>query len=1326
MRRLVLIFSCVVFFLGTSAQQPVYTHFKRFTTNDGLPQSFVSALAQDEDGFLWIGTRDGLARYDGREFRVFRHDKNDSTSLSSNIIYGLYLDSGNLLWVLYENFEFDCFNPRSLQVIHKKSFVQLRNLFSKYEASKFFRDHSGKFWLGTHGQGVICFDPVQQKTTYFNTRRRTLASGSIVGILENQLGEICIFTDKGLDISNTTGTRIDKFIPFPARMHFNFNNGKYHHSACLPNGDCIVSNNNRLIIYDAAENIFRQIVLPVKSEKNIIRQVLVKEGLVYITAGGGVYCLNNKFQLTYLWQNSATRGSDNSSMSFFVDHSNVMWFGTNAAGLCKVDLQSLPFTAYSYHKSFVADVLSMLPGLAANNIPPSLKEGFLAYALRYCYLGDTLLFTHSAFDVAEKNSLAFRYNNDKLEPLLTPPGTHHALRGLSVASNGVLYAINIDGDIWKWQNFSTVPDSVAAVVSIGTNGIADLEADDNKLWVSTYEKGLFEIKNNRVQKNFKEGNGKYDLPTSQLTDLCKDPVDPHILWIGTLGQGLVKWNTTTGKEKVFTTDDGLSDNVIYSIVPDNENDLWISTNNGISRLNLATNAVHNFDVNDGLNANEFNRFHGIRLPDGRIAFGGMKGFTIFDPDKFTKDSFITKVALTKLYINNVAAEHFSYRGKPSVITQLTRLTLPYNRNFLTFEFAGLEFNRPKKIRYRYRLEGYNNDWIDAGNNNVATYTRLPSGKYTLLVNASNTSGNWSPFIRKLSIIITPPLWATWWAYTLYFLISATIVYFLWRYNSKRIEFKHQLEFESLQTKKLKEIDQLKMRFFANISHEFRTPLTLIKGPIEDFSKDKDVEKLKKILPEMQRNSNRLLQLINQLLDLSKLGAHNYKLNASKRDIIPFVKQIVNSFSSLAHRKDILLETEIDPRLKNDLRNGVISFYFDEDVIEKILFNLLSNSFKFTPSGGNVTVILCLAENKPGFLELRVEDNGIGIAPEKIPYIFDRFYQADHSDQREFEGSGIGLSLVKELVELHGGSITSTSEVYTRTAFSCYLPLNTEIVSEVAELSKKEHDAVVPVQIEEEDETTIDTVSGQPTILVVEDQQDVRKYIREKLNDEYNILEAKDGLEGLEVARAEMPDLVISDVMMPGRDGFEVCRSLKTDNVTSHIPVILLTARAEDADKLAGLETGADAYLIKPFNSQELNIRVQKLVEVRAKMRAKFSDKIAVKPSEIAVTSFDRNFMQQLLSVVEIHIADENFSVEQLGREVHMSTSQINRKLKALIDQSAQQFIRSLRMQRAMELLKNNTGSVSEIAYQVGFVDPGYFSKVFKSYFGQQPSEVKDH
>jgi DNA-binding response OmpR family regulator len=428
---------------------------------------------------------------------------------------------------------------------------------------------------------------------------------------------------------------------------------------------------------------------------------------------------------------------------------------------------------------------------------------------------------------------------------------------------------------------------------------------------------------------------------------------------------------------------------------------------------------------------------------------------------------------------------------------------------------------------------------------------------------------------------------------------------------------------------------------------------------------------------------------------------------------------------LAHRKNIQLETEVDPHLKNTLKNDALSFYFDDDIVEKILFNLLYNAFKFTPEGGCIVVSISLPRNEKNFLELKVEDNGAGIPADKLPFIFDRFYQADNSSQRQYEGSGIGLSLVKELVELHEGKITVKSTLNEGTAFSCYLPLNKKIVAKTT-TAKLQQPQPVPAFIHEENSTpaTASTAKGEPVVLLVEDQQDVRKYIREKLVNHYKVLEAKNGIEGLTIAKEQMPDLVISDVMMPKMDGFELCKQLKTDNLTSHVPVILLTARAEEADKLNGLEIGADAYLIKPFNARELQIRVSNLIEIRNKMRAKFSQKLTVKPSEIAVTSRDRLFMQQLLTITEQHIGDETFSVEQLGREVNMSASQINRKLKALVNQSAQQFIRSVRMQRALELLKNKGGTVAEVAYRVGFGDPGYFTRVFKTYFGYSPSELK--
>lgn len=543
-----------------------------------------------------------------------------------------------------------------------------------------------------------------------------------------------------------------------------------------------------------------------------------------------------------------------------------------------------------------------------------------------------------------------------------------------------------------------------------------------------------------------------------------------------------------------------------------------------------------------------------------------------------------------------------------------------------------------------------------------------------------------------------------------------IVFFNWMMFHRFFILKKELEQQA-------SLDQLKSRFFANISHEFRTPLTLIIGPVEDLLQDKNTLKFKEPLYYIRRNAKRLLQLINQLLDLSRLDVGNYEINTSREDIIPFVKEMVHSFDSMAHHKNILLEIEVDPRLKDDLLNENLVFYFDEDIMEKILFNLLSNAFKFTPEGGSITVGICLSENN--LFEIRVEDTGTGIPAEKLPYIFDRFYHVDSSYKRHYEGTGIGLALVMELVVLHQGTITAKSIAGRQTTFSCYFPFNNKIISKNAtpKISKKQE--VISTMKTGNDEMENVPDASKPTVLVVEDQQDVRKYICSKLSKSYTLIDAKDGKEGFESAKLHIPDLVVSDVMMPVMDGFELCKLLKTDSFTSHIPVILLTARAEDADKLSGLETGADAYLIKPFNSKELLLRVHNLIELRNKLRKKFSGKLLVKPSEITVTSQDSKFMQRLLETVENHIDDEKFSVEALGHEFGMSSSQINRKLKAIVNQSAGAFIRSVRMERAMELLKKNQATIAEVAYETGFSEPAYFSRVFKSYFGYPPSDVRE-
>jgi signal transduction histidine kinase/DNA-binding response OmpR family regulator len=636
----------------------------------------------------------------------------------------------------------------------------------------------------------------------------------------------------------------------------------------------------------------------------------------------------------------------------------------------------------------------------------------------------------------------------------------------------------------------------------------------------------------------------------------------------------------------------------------------------------------------------------------------------------------------------------------------------------TITLSSLDFAAPHRNRYAYRIKNQGDEWIRQGTDREITFNYLTPGKYIFQARATNSTGHWNPHITEATIVIPPPWWRSGWAYFLYVLIIIGLLLFFGKRELNRVRLQ-------MEAGKLKELDKLKSRFFANISHEFRTPLTLLIGPLEDLMNGGDTQAFKAVLPEMHRNSKRLLQLINQLLDLSQLDSGKYKVNATRQDILSFVSQIVQAFSPMAHAKNIRLETHVDPHLTSALTRKKVAFYFDDDILEKILSNLLSNALKFTSEGGSVIVIMGIPETTPGFLELRVADSGEGIPTEKLPHVFDRFYQAGNSESQA-AGSGIGLALLKELVELHQGKISVSSTPGEGTTFSCLLPFSEKIGLTDYPAIKKEK---IPVPIAEsfvkEDLSTavkINNDRDKPLILLVEDQQDVRKYMKIRLEGSYAIMEARHGKQGLQMAVESIPDLVISDVMMPEMDGFELCRMLKKDNRTSHIPVILLTAKAEDTDKITGLDAGADAYLIKPFNSEELRIRVENLITLRNNMRAKFSNKLVVEPNEITGTSQDRLFVQKVLAAAETHLDDSGFTVETLGKTMHMSPSQINRKLKAIINQTALQFIRSIRMQRAMELLRNNAGTVAEVAYQTGFEHPSYFSKVFKAHFGCLPSE----
>ncbi|MEL6820128.1 MAG: hybrid sensor histidine kinase/response regulator transcription factor [Calditrichota bacterium] len=618
------------------------------------------------------------------------------------------------------------------------------------------------------------------------------------------------------------------------------------------------------------------------------------------------------------------------------------------------------------------------------------------------------------------------------------------------------------------------------------------------------------------------------------------------------------------------------------------------------------------------------------------------------------------------------------------------------------------------------LEGFHSDWIYPGNETTATFTNLSSGEYVFRVKANNSDGVWNEAGDSMSILILTPWWQTGWAYAGFVLLALGALYLLWRMQTQRFKLNSQLQMRSFEAEKLKELDTLKSRFFANISHEFRTPLTLILGPIDSLEQKQSDAASTEQLGIMKRNAIRLQQLINQLLDLSRLESEKMVLQIQPGDLIGFLRGLVMSFASLAEQKKIKLLIDLPPQTDT-------SYYFDADKIEKIITNLLSNAFKFTPELGIISIKGSIDDD----LKLSVADSGIGITLEEQSLIFERFRQVESGLQRGYEGSGIGLSLVKEMVDLYGGKISLESESGKGSTFRVELPVSRrafpdDVVSEVEMApDRAEHSAMLietPNKLPADSKGRIDT--NLPLILIVDDHQDVRIFIRRQLEDSYRLIEADTGLNGLEKSVDAIPDLIISDVMMPEMDGYDFCEKLKTDERTSHIPVILLTARAGDGDKLTGLETGADDYLTKPFNSAELLIRVRNLIASREKLREHFLNDWLKRGEQLPVSSTEAEFLKKLREALEENLANEQFGIDQLADLLGIGKRQLQRKIRALTNETAGSLIRAARLEKAKHLLENNAGTVSEIAYDVGFNHLSYFARCYRERFGISPSDVR--
>lgn len=780
------------------------------------------------------------------------------------------------------------------------------------------------------------------------------------------------------------------------------------------------------------------------------------------------------------------------------------------------------------------------------------------------------------------------------------------------------------------------------------------------------------------------------------------------VWLSTPGEGIWQGRFTTDGgleiEQKWTTKNGLHSNTFLAVHIDKNNRPWMASISGICYIdNGQTNC---FTEVDGWNAINSQQLRMLETVDGKLWTVGYTGLSAIPLYDLPLNVLSPQPLITEVQLFDGKADIFQYANGTSEYGLPQQLELPYHQNLLRFHFAASSQVHPSKNQFRYQLEGIDADWQYAQETRNIAYPNLPYGDYTFKLLATNNDGKWSEKPATFTFTIHPPWWRTNWAYVLYICLIISVLEMARRQVVQREKLKSRLAVEQLEKEKVQEIDQLRTRFFANISHEFRTPLTLIKAPLEDLLDSKPNDTERRIFMLMHQNTERLLQLVNQLLDLAKLEAGSLQLEPKAGDVFYFLKQLAGHFQSLAVQKELTFTIDI-PSAEHIVN-------YDADKLEKIVINLLSNAFKFVPQGGWVMI---KAKKAPDF-NIEIGNSGDPIPTEEQAKIFHRFYQ---SDDARHQGSGVGLALVRELVELHDGTISVKSDA-NGTWFSVVLPPFE--VADVEELAMpiNTEKTVLSIDNEEIVNGSCATSGDLPLLLLTEDQAEVRAYIKSKLEKHFQIIEAENGAEGLSLAIEKLPDLIISDVMMPKMDGVSFCAAVKKDHRTDHIPVVLLTAKADIESKLTGLKTGADDYLAKPFNSQELLLRSQNLIEQRRKLQQHFSNEIQTIIPALEIDSAEQKFVKKAVAIIEKNLDNEKFSATDFAEAMLLSRAQLHRKLKSITNHSATDFVRHLRLEKAAQLLNAESDSVTQIAYQVGFNNLSYFAKCFREKYDCSPSD----
>jgi signal transduction histidine kinase/ligand-binding sensor domain-containing protein/AraC-like DNA-binding protein len=1333
--------------------------FTSLTVKDGLSSNIVNNVLKDRYGLMWFATEDGLNKYDGQKFTVYRHRAGDSTSLSANEIISMHEDKGGNLWIgtnggqlnVYDRDKDSFVNFKSennrqgitgpisaicsdylgdIWVAHYNSVTIVNfinwttksfklNLGSEKNTSSHdiityvFKDRKQNMWIGTDN-GLCLVDKRGKKKMVFRhaaNDETSISHNSIISIGEDSQGDLWVGTRGGLNRLRKDGKGFDRFT-HTADPGSLINDVVYTFRSDPVSHQLWVGTEGGLDIINPANGLIAHVPMDKRQTYSLnnqsIRSILIEpDGIYWVgTYQGGV----NKFdQNLNLFEHKQNGSFDPFGLkgtlitSFAEKKKGHIYVGTDDGGLNLFDVGKGTF---SHLESVV------IKGKRINRPILSLaldKRGKLwigTYGAGLWYLDP---------------------NDSEFKPF-------SGQRSLKPESKEI-FCLKIDrqGNLWIGTNgdglfqysssgkflkkFVSVPDGPSEYKLSSNNYIRSIEEDLNgNIWIGSHGAGITCLDPVSL--------------TSRLFNTASSGLESNIIktlfcdskgriCAGSVGGGLSIFSPSNGKFVSYSEDHGLANSTVYKILEDNHSNIWVSTNVGISLFEDKSKLFKNFNQYNGVQNSNFYRGSGLRSSDGMLYFGGLDGFNFFDPDLIKKNNNPPKLLLTDLRIANLSVRPGAKSAIKEHISVAKEIILKYGENF-SLDFVALGFTSPKQNRYSYKLDGYENKWNNVGTQRTASYTNIFPGEYIFMVKGSNNDGVWNNDPITIRIIVKPPFYMSKWAYLVYTLALVGILAYSRYRTLKKLRVKFAIDQQKSEEEQKRELDSSKIRFLTNLSHEFRTPISLIMGPVENLI-DQDAESpLGDKLKMIKRNTRRLLNLVNQLRDFGKLEDHKLRLNLEEGDIIFFIRDLSDSFSDISDRKriDFSFTTEI----------STLVVLFDHDKIERILFNLLSNAFKFTPQDGQIKLLIREVDNLSGninrIIQIRVVDSGIGISSEDTERIFDRFFQVENPEHILNQGSGIGLSITKEFVELHNGKINVESQPGRGTTFIIDIPL-TRSENTFTNFEKK--------NLPEEAEPRQGLITQNPfstgplsrqtaTILVIDDSDDFRVYLKDILRDEYYVITASDGKEGWQKTLSAHPSLIISDIGMPVMDGISLTKKIRGDKRTAHIPVILLTAQNTEMDELMGLDTGANDYLTKPFNSGILLTKIKNLLILNDTFKNAYSKQIRIDGPEIEVSSDKEKFLKKVRLYIEENINDDKLSVENLSGEMGMSRGSLYTKILELTGETPVEYIRTIKLERATVLLEKSDWNVAQIAYAVGFAAPNYFARSFKIKYGILPSE----